>query len=79
MNTIMSWIDYWNRKVRTLTVVDLKLIQVGSMALILIIVKLFPQIVSLSIWWFVALAIICGLRPLYVFWLRDDGIGQQAA
>jgi hypothetical protein len=76
MNTVMSWIDYWNRRVRTLTIIDVKLIQVGSMALILIVVKLFPQIMSLSIWWFVASVIICAPRPLYMFWIKDD-TGQQ--
>ena len=77
MNTMTSWIDYWNRKVRKLTIIDLKLVQVASMAGILIIVKLFPQIMDLSIWWFVALLIICVLRPGYMFWIRDDHIGQQ--
>ncbi len=76
MNGLMSWLDYWNRKVRTLTIVDLKLIQVGSMALILIFAKLVPQIMSLNIWWFVAVAIICCARPLYVFWIRADEAGQ---
>jgi hypothetical protein len=76
MNPPTSWIAYWNRKVRTLTIVDLKLIQVGSMALILILVKLFPQITSLSIWWFVAVALICCPRPLYVFWIQGDEGGQ---
>ena len=71
MNTMISSIDYWNRKVQRLTIVDLKLVQVASMALILIVVKLFPQVMSLSIWWFVALLIICGLRPVYVFWIQD--------
>lgn len=71
MNSLASWIDYWNRKVRTLTIFDLKLIQVYSMALILIVVKLFPQIMNPSIWWFVAAAIVCGLRVIYVFWIRQ--------
>ena len=72
MNAITSCFDYWNRKVRTLNVVDLKLIQFGSMALILILAKLFPQITSPSIWWFAAVAIICLARPFYVFWIRAD-------
>ena len=76
MNALTRCLDYWNRKVRTLTIVDLKLIQVASMALILILAKLFPQIMSLSIWWFVAVAIICCARPLYVFWIRADSAGQ---
>ena len=79
MNPATSWTSYWNRKVKRLTIVDLKLIQVGSMALILIIVKLFPQITSLSIWWFVAILAVCGPRLVYIFWLRDDGAGRQVA
>ncbi len=75
MNAVTSWMDYWNRKVRKLTIVDLKLVQVISMAFTLIIVKLFPQIMSLSIWWFVALLAICVWRPAYVFWIRDDETG----
>lgn len=79
MNTVMGWIDYWNRKVRKLTIIDLKLVQVASMAGILVVVKLFPQIVDLNIWWFVALAVICASRPGYVFWIRDDHIAQKPA
>jgi hypothetical protein len=71
--------DYWNRKVRRLTIIDLKLIQVGSMAGILVVVKLFPEIMSLSIWCFVALLVICAMRPFYVFWLEEDDAGQQPA
>lgn len=73
-----SWIDYWNRRVRKLTIVDLKLVQVGSMAGILIIVKWFPQIMNVNIWWFVALFIICMLRPVYSFWIEGDDTGQKA-
>ena len=78
MNTIASWFDYWNRKVRKLTIVDLKLIQVASMAVILIVAKLLPQIMTLSIWWFVALLVVCGLRPIYAFWLMHDDPGRGA-
>lgn len=78
MNTITSWFDYWNRKVRKLTIVDLKLIQVASMAVILIVAKLLPQIMTLSIWWFVALLIVCAMRPVYVFWFMHHDPGREA-
>ena len=71
MNTTTSWIDYWNRKVRRLKIVDVKLVQVASMAAVLVLVKLFPEIMSLSVWCFVALWVICILRPAYVFWFED--------
>ncbi len=79
MNTPSSWMDYWNRKVRRLTIVDLKLVQVTSMAGILVVVKLFPEIISLSIWWFVALLVICAIRPFYVFWVEEVDARQQPA
>ena len=71
MTTLMSSIDYWNRKVHRFTIFDVKLAQGAAMAFALIIVKFFPEIMSVSIWWFVALAILCALRPLYVMYLQD--------
>ena len=77
MNALTSWIDYWNRKVRKFTIFDVKLVQGAAMAFALIIVKLFPRIMTLSIWWFVALLVVCTARPCYVIWIKKDG--QPAA
>lgn len=76
MTAVMSWIDYWNQKVRDFTIFDVKLAQGAAVGFILIIVKLFPQIMSLSIWWFVAFAVICALRPAYVVWVKDRELGH---
>jgi hypothetical protein len=62
--------DYWNAKVRRFTIIDLKLIQVLSMALAIIVVKVIPGILDLSIWWFVAVLVVCLPRPFYVFWCQ---------
>jgi hypothetical protein len=67
----MSMIDYWNRKVKKFTIFDVKLAQGAAMAFVLIIVKFFPQILSLSIWWFVACAVVCALRPAYAMWMKQ--------
>ena len=67
-----GWIDYWNQKVKMLTIFDLKLIQVGSMALILCVAKLLPQILKVRIWWYAAIMAVCAVRPLYVFWIKGD-------
>ena len=66
MNILMSWIDVWNRKVKQLTIWDLKLAQIWTAAWVLVIVKIFPQIMQLSVWWFVAVIVLCA--P-YVFYL----------
>jgi hypothetical protein len=37
----------------------------------LIIVKLIPEILSIDIKWFIALTILCAIRPMYVFFLKS--------
>ena len=71
MTAITSSIDYWNRRVARFTIFDVKLAQGAAMAFVLIIVKFFPRIMSLSIWWFVGFAVLCALRPAYVMWIQD--------
>lgn len=71
MTAMMSMIDYWNRKVKKFTIFDVKFAQGAAMAFVLIIVKFFPQIMSLSIWWFVAFGVVCALRPAYVMWIKE--------
>ena len=70
MTTLMSSIDYWNRKVEKFTIFDVKLAQCAAMAFMLVIVKVFPEIMNLSVWWFLALAVICVLRPAYAAWFK---------
>ncbi|MCK4338807.1 MAG: hypothetical protein KAW87_02305 [Candidatus Cloacimonetes bacterium] len=66
----MGLIKNMNERVRKLTIFDIKLVQGAAMFIMLIIVKLIPQIMNISIWWFVALAILCGIRPVYVFFIK---------
>ena len=71
MTAVMSMIEYWNRKVKKFTIFDVKLAQGAAMAFVLIIVKFFPEIMSLNIWWFVAFAAVCALRPVYAMWVKE--------
>ncbi|MFH1616123.1 MAG: hypothetical protein ABIG61_13685 [Planctomycetota bacterium] len=59
-----------NQRIKKFTIVDEKLAQAAAMSLAFIIAKLMPRIMDLSIWWFVALLIICAIKPLYVFYIR---------
>ena len=72
MTAMMSMAEYWNHKVKKFTIFDVKLAQGAAMAFVLIIVKFFPQIMSLSIWWFVAFGVACALRPAYAMWVKED-------
>ncbi len=70
VSTIMSWIDYWNSRVKQLTIWDVKLAQISTAAWMLLLVKIFPQKMELSIWWFVLDIALCAPWVIYVFLLR---------
>ncbi|UCG56313.1 MAG: hypothetical protein JSU70_15775 [Phycisphaerales bacterium] len=59
-----------NQRVRKFSIVDVKLAQGAAMFLVLIIAKLIPQIMNISIWWFAALLVLCAIKPFYMFWIK---------
>lgn len=63
---------YFDRRARRLGILDTKLGQVAAISFALVIVKLFPQIMSISIWWFVALAVVCAIKPCVTFYGSGD-------
>ncbi|MCK4251629.1 hypothetical protein KAX97_09270 [candidate division WOR-3 bacterium] len=66
----MKIIQNMNERVRKLNIFDIKLVQGCAMFVVLIIVKLIPQIMTINIWWFVVLLVLCAIRPLYVFYFK---------
>jgi len=67
----MGLLEDMDKRVKKFGIIDVKLAQGAAMFVALIIAKLIPQIMALSIWWFVGLLIICAIRPAYVFWLKE--------
>lgn len=67
----MTVIEYFNGRVKKLTIFDVKLIQLTAMCLILIVAKLFPQMLEISVGWYVALLIVAVIRPLYAFFFKE--------
>jgi hypothetical protein len=72
MNAVLRWIDYWNRQVKKFTILDLKLAQLWAIGFVLIVVKIFPEIMELSVLWFVATMAICAPRLGYVLWVKEE-------
>jgi hypothetical protein len=62
--------DYFNRRVQKLNIFDVKLAQGAAIFFALIIVKIIPEIMTLSVWWFIALLILFGIRPVYAFFTK---------
>jgi hypothetical protein len=67
----MGLLEDMDKRVKKFGIIDVKLAQGAAMFAALIIAKLIPQIMALSILWFVGLLIICAIKPFYVFWLKE--------
>lgn len=59
----MNLFDAINKRVKKLTIWDIKLLQIAAIFVALIIVKFIPSIIQVSIWWFVILALLTGAKP----------------
>ena len=68
----MGLFDWMDERVKRFGIWEMKLSQGAAIFLALIIAKLVPQIMTLSMWLFVALAALCAIRPIYVFFGRGD-------
>jgi hypothetical protein len=62
--------DFYEEKIKNLTYWDIGLIKWGSMIFGVIMVKLFPQILKINVWWYVLIMMIFMIKPLYVFWFK---------
>ncbi len=67
----MGLLENMNRRVKKFGIIDVKLAQGAAMFFVLIIAKLIPDIMDLSIWWFVGLLVLCAIKPFYVFWFEQ--------
>ena len=64
----MGILEDMNQRAKRFSLIDIKLAQMAAAFSALIIAKLIPQIMDLSIWWFVGLLVICAIKPFYEFW-----------
>lgn len=63
----MTMLEYFDERARRLGILDTKLAQAAAISFALIIVKLIPQIMELSVWWFVLLAVVFAIKPITTF------------
>ncbi len=66
----MGLVNRMNHRVKKLGIFDVKLAQMAAMFVTLIIVKLLPEVMTISMWWFVGLLTLCEIKPLYAFWVK---------
>jgi len=52
-----------NKRLENMSVVDFKLTQWASV---------FPRILSINIWWFIIICVLCFIKPIYSFYLKKN-------
>lgn len=73
MNPPEQWLSFADRQVKRFSLVDVKLIQLCGAFLGIALVKLFPSLLGLSIWCFLAMALIVVAKPSCVFFFSRGG------
>ncbi len=68
----MTLTEFFKARTARLNMLDIKLAQGAAMCVMVIIIKLFPDILQIEIWWFVLFAALLELKPLYVFYLKKS-------
>ncbi len=64
---LFQWI---NRRIKKLTIIDIKLIAIAGMAIGIILVKLVPSIYNMNIWWFIWIAALSLIEVYYVIFFK---------
>jgi len=59
-----------DNRIRRWGIVDTKLVQAAAFFLALVLAKLLPDLLDVSIWWYVVLAVGCALKPTLDFFRR---------
>ena len=67
----MAFLEDMDKRAKKFGIIDVTLAQGAAMFFALIIAKLIPDIMDLSIWWFVGLLVLCAIKPFYVFWFEQ--------
>ncbi len=59
----MTLWEEFDSRARRFGIVDLKLAQAAAFFFALILVKVFPELLSVCIWWYVMLCVACAVKP----------------
>ncbi len=66
----MSFKSFFNAKVKKLNWLDLALIKWSCIAFGIILASLIPVLTEISVWYFVVIAILLAIRPLYRAYIK---------
>jgi len=68
----MEFFKWANNLVKKMDWLDVKLVGLASMLIGIILVKLFPAILEINIWFFILIALLCLFKVYYVIFFRKE-------
>ncbi len=66
----MKMIKNFNKRIRFFTFWDIKLIKLCTVLITIILIKLIPEITSLSYWWYIVVLVLAAIRPIYLTFFK---------
>ncbi|MDP8269547.1 MAG: hypothetical protein P9L97_12555 [Candidatus Tenebribacter davisii] len=67
----MFFKEYFNKRLKEyFTIWDIKLAQIAAMFLLIILIKLIPEIITLNYWVYIVGLIITAIRLFYVLFIK---------
>ena len=66
----MSFKSFFDLKVQKMDWLDVGLVKFSCIAFGILLAILIPGLIAINVWWFVAAAIILGIRPFYKVYLK---------
>ncbi len=73
----MRLLDWLNERSRRLGMVEWKMAQGAAMCIAIIAVKLFPDILRINLWVWIAAAALLYIRPLYLFYKNSSKLESR--
>ncbi len=68
----MFFANLIKKRMKFFTIYDLKLMQIMGIFLGLVLAKLYPQILSVNIWWYLSGFFLIIIRIIYLFFIKKE-------
>lgn len=66
----MSFWNKLNARVKKLSFIDIKLLQISTLCFTVLVIKFAPKIIIISKWWFISIFFLAISKPLHSFWIK---------
>ncbi|MDO9576867.1 MAG: hypothetical protein Q7J16_03200 [Candidatus Cloacimonadales bacterium] len=65
---------YFNKRIKLFSIWDIKLAQIVAMCVMIVLIKLIPQITDLRFRWYILIGVVCAIRPIYVMFIKKEKV-----